>query len=486
MTINSDIDYILKLKDSDLSLRLGEVATNPNYSPEISLNKLLSNHISILGNTGSGKSTTMRKMINEIVENKKSIDMKKVNFMIFDIHDEYNEIPKEFLSKVDIKDIAIPLDKLLKEDWINLVRPAEGVQLPILLQGLRMGYLIEKEEINEDILKVFYAKELYNNVQTEAVAKRSKIIGLLKDIEEFSEILDNYNTFGHLGDHESKFREMINDFLIDNYGESYVECMNSIPELIQRADLSIKKIESLEIGIENALLSEESKGNNQVRSHCGTLLSRIENLISMYHHTLFDEDEKKINEFESSLNMDKSFTVYQFSEINNEDLLFFTSFILRFIYDKQKALRQEFGIAKKLVHFIFDEAHMYITESIIDKNSNSTSIEMFEKVAKEGRKFGIFMILASQRPSELSKTVLSQCNNFILHRIRNNIDLDQMRRSIPFINDAQLLRLSYLKTGSALFVGEAFPIPMEIIIDGEKYSNESRTLLPSEAWKSEG
>src|SRR5699024_3841155 len=106
----------------------------------------------------------------------------------------------------------------------------------------------------------------------------------------------------------------------------------------------------------------------------------------------------------------------------------------------------------------------------------------FRTVAKEGRKFGVFLILSSQRPGELSKTVLSQCNNFILHRIRNNIDLDQMRKSIPYLNDGQLNRLSFLRTGVALIVGDSFAIPMEVIIDGEEFGEPSKTVLPSEIW----
>lgn len=92
------------------------------------------------------------------------------------------------------------------------------------------------------------------------------------------------------------------------------------------------------------------------------------------------------------------------------------------------------------------------------------------------------MVSVSQRPGELSKTVMSQCKNFILHRIRNNIDLEQMRRSIPYLNESQLTRLSYLKTGTALLVGEAFSIPMELIIDGSGYGENSKTVLPSMIW----
>ena len=153
--------------------------------------------------------------------------------------------------------------------------------------------------------------------------------------------------------------------------------------------------------------------------------------------------------------------------------------ILNNIYEREKNNRKS-GI-KNLIHFIFDEAHTYISE-----NTDVTSfnpIAVFEKIAKEGRKFGIFMILSSQRPSELSKTVLSQCNNFILHRIRNNIDLEQMRKSIPYILDAQLLRLSYLKTGHALVVGEGFNIQLELKIHNDIEDKSSETFKPSEVWK---
>lgn len=107
---------------------------------------------------------------------------------------------------------------------------------------------------------------------------------------------------------------------------------------------------------------------------------------------------------------------------------------------------------------------------------------MFEKIAKEGRKFGIFMLMSSQRPSELSKTVLSQCNNFILHRIRNNLDLDQIRKSIPYVSEEQIKRLSYLETGVGLMIGEAFPIPYEVMVKGEGDNSSSETIRPESSW----
>ncbi|HCU0853034.1 TPA: ATP-binding protein, partial [Listeria monocytogenes] len=112
--------------------------------------------------------------------------------------------------------------------------------------------------------------------------------------------------------------------------------------------------------------------------------------------------------------------------------------------------------------FILEEAHRYISRN--KENSQLYEIEIFKKIAREGRKFGCFLYLSSQRPSELSSTVLSQCNNYLLHRIKNNIDLEYMSKTIPYITTNQIKRLSFLPTGTTYSVGELFSIPIEINI----------------------
>ena len=123
--------------------------------------------------------------------------------------------------------------------------------------------------------------------------------------------------------------------------------------------------------------------------------------------------------------------------------------------------------------FVFEEAHRYISK--IRENSMFHEVEIFKRIAREGRKFGCFLFLSSQRPSELSSTVLSQCNNYIIHRIKNNIDLEYLLKTIPYINANQLSRFSYLPTGTAFVVGELFPIPVEVKIDLENDSNVTET-----------
>jgi len=109
------------------------------------------------------------------------------------------------------------------------------------------------------------------------------------------------------------------------------------------------------------------------------------------------------------------------------------------------------------VHLLLEEAHRYVASTPSRYAVDATKV--FERIAKEGRKYGMFVIVASQRPSELSKTVLSQCSNFVVHRIQNPDDLFQIRQMTPFISDAVLKRLPSLPKQHALVFGTSVNLP---------------------------
>ena len=109
------------------------------------------------------------------------------------------------------------------------------------------------------------------------------------------------------------------------------------------------------------------------------------------------------------------------------------------------------------IHLVLEEAHRYIAERPSRYAIDASKV--FERVAKEGRKYGLFLVVASQRPSELSKTVLSQCSNFIVHRIQNPDDLSHIRQMTPFISEAVLRRLPSLPKQHALVFGNSVNLP---------------------------
>ncbi|GGF99086.1 helicase HerA domain-containing protein [Paenibacillus aceti] len=360
-----DMNQIFKIDDDIPSLSLGLLSSHEYYSPKFALDKLLTNHMCILGNTGSGKSTTVRKLLNEIILSAKefSLDINSAKFIIFDVHDEYDNLPSNISTITDVlTEISIPLNTLSPDDWINLVQPSNAVQLPVLMNGLRLANLIENNESSIcDWVKAYCALELYNNVQTEVVGKRTKIVSLLQDINDIGikSILKTYNSqFGNFNNFdEQEFINAIKNFIRINSNHDYENCKELIFSLLESSTSKVTQLKNLELGIELTFLFEESKGNTQIRSYCSTLMTRISNLIASYSGSIFDNNEQKINKFNEVCNFEKGFTLFKVASLENKDLLFFTSYILKKTYNSQKEQRASKIKGDSLYHFIFDEAH---------------------------------------------------------------------------------------------------------------------------------
>ncbi|HFR3757011.1 TPA: ATP-binding protein [Streptococcus suis] len=432
-----------KLKHS-LSLGLIE----GRYVAKIDPNKLLTHHSAILGNTGSGKSTTVRKIISEI----NKLDSDNLRLHIFDVHDEYDRLPDVKVINV-MEEYGINILNLEHQDWLNLLKPSELVQLPVIEMALKIANCLLIESVDESWLKCFIAYNLYTNQQTDAVTKRTKIIGILNgtgiDTSKYSSQFGNFVPVD-----EKKF---LDDLLEATKGEVEYSYLSS---KIEKANYQVDSFENLLIALNYVFLLEESKGNSQARAYSGTLETRIKNIQTRYSK-LFENEEKSV---------DSKAVVYSVSEMDDDLLLFFTTYVLKKEFSKNKSL----ALKQRAVNvFILEEAHRYISK--IKENSQFHEVEVFKKIAREGRKFGCFLLLSSQRPSELSSTVLSQCNNYIIHRIKNNVDLEYLIQTIPYINKNQLSRFSYLPTGTAFLLGELFPIPVEVEVFEESSLNVTTT-----------
>ena len=135
--------------------------------------------------------------------------------------------------------------------------------------------------------------------------------------------------------------------------------------------------------------------------------------------------------------------------------------------------------AETPINFIIEEAHRFIKN---EANYGAVGYNIFERIAKEGRKFGMLLGISSQRPSELSKTVVSQCSNFIVHRVQNPDDLQYISRMVPYINQNMIERLTYLQTGNALVFGSAINLPTLTKFAQANPTTDSDNAKISEKW----
>ena len=442
LSSDEDLQKVFSIEKRETSILLGTI--QDKYDAQINLNKLITHHSAILGNTGSGKSTTVRKIIKEISTKETS----NLYLNIFDIHNEYSQI--DGVNNIDVlEDFSIKIESLELQDWLNLIKPSELVQLPVVQTALKLANCLTENKLDREKLSCFIAYNLYHNQQSDAVAKQTKIIGILQNTSIDTTMYDarfgNFN--GSTG--ETTFKSNLQSKMYGSHSE--------ITKEIENARYTINSFADLFEALNFVFLLEECQGNTQARGYSGTLETRIKH-IQLRYGSLF---KAKIDESDEEEKQSK-ITVYNVSGLDDDLLLFFTTYMLKKEFKKSS----EKKINDRDVNlFIFEEAHRYISK--LNENSLFGEVEVFKKIAREGRKFGCFLMLSSQRPSELSSTVLSQCNNYLIHRIKNNVDLEYLLKTIPYINKNQLTRFSYLPTGTAFIVGELYPIPVEVAVDGE-------------------
>ena len=459
---NDEYQIIFDTKSNN-SIYLGLI--NEQFSAKFDINKLLTIHSAVLGNTGSGKSTTIRQILNEI----EKYDYENLKIHVFDVHNEYNNLNGSNVINV-LEDYQINLDELELQDWVNLIKPSDLVQLPILQRALKLTDALSKQRITRSQLNCFCAYNEYhfNSEGGVAIAKVKYLLQHELTIRHKDEMYLNFGNRLELKKEEEFKADLKKQFEVVGKTGVSIDFDIYLQDKIEQSDYKTSSFKSLKESLNYVFLLEESKGNNRARANSGTMETRLVT-IDEHYNKLFKVKEKD--------NEEHLINVYDVSMLDDDLLLFFSTYLCKKIFNES----QHIQFADRDVNvFFLEEAHRYISRS--KDNSQLYEIEIFKKIAREGRKFGCFLYLSSQRPSELSSTVLSQCNNYLLHRIKNNIDLEYMSKTIPYITTNQLKRLSFLPTGVTYAVGELFPIPVEIKVN-EPPKNTDVTSTPKIRFK---
>lgn len=243
----------------------------------------------------------------------------------------------------------------------------------------------------------------------------------------------------------------------------------------------------LKIATEIVLMEEEARGNLHIRDFISTLLSRLDYFLEN-QDCQFMRDKKEIYQSSSDY-LDKVFGIsdlqertkqlitIDLSEVGTDVLELLTSVLSRMIFDYRK---QKMGHDRRErpIHLILDEAHRYIR-----KDANYIMREnIFEKIAREGRKYSLYLIISSQRPSELSQTVLSQCGNYIVHRIQNEVDMKYIYSVLPYFSDDYITKIKQAIPGETLIFGNCVPMPLMVKVTKANPAPNSDNCIINEEW----
>ena len=496
---------IITGKDEVGFMKLGNNPLYDDFPVYLDVNNFFSNHFAIFGNTGSGKSCGVSRLFQNMFHDSRLYPYKS-NILIFDSSSEYynafrnlNEINSSYnyryisTNETDGlgEPLRLPVYLLNKDDLALLLQCTSHSQLPIIERMLKLALVFSQNDVDANGYKNhLIAKAIMNILYTNETApnKRNEIFSILASCstDEFN-LEAPVQGIGYV----RKFREC---FLIDNSGnftESVLltEYVSSfIKDEYDNFEPSkgvYYNLDTLEKALNFTLISEGWLRNDQTYGDSVTLKVRLHTLIVGNNAKYFDvPDYISLESYLSSLLINNG-KKYQIVNINLNDIdddfaKVLTKIYSRLIFDFAKGLKQRGSIP---FHIILEEAHRYIQD---DRDRFLFGYNIFERIAKEGRKYGVIMGLISQRPVELSDTVISQCTNILIFKINHPVDVEYIRKMVPNITDEIIEKQKSLQPCTCLCFGLGFKIPIIVKMEMPNPSPLSSNCDVVRIWNGSG
>lgn len=476
----------------DKPIKIGQLEFNDGVDISLGINKLFASHIGIFGNTGSGKSYTLTKIYRQLFEKYDNQNFKNnAKFIIIDFNNEYIGdaiVNKENKNSYDLNTRTsekvgnknkFPITKDTIEDatfWSIFLEATEKTQQPFLKRAI-------KDKVIEDKLNdtdfIAYIQNLIIQSTSVSGSNIDKAIPT-QFLYELAEFLDNESIRNvaqyfrnHLTGGMENFTFCFKGVFYNKEPEEFTKLVNIAFKDVKVDVKSLTEIKKIGLKIIIKYFDEMIRGFSN-REHLSPLIKRLEKRISGLEKVLI------IKEDESSEN---NLIVVSLKNVNMDIRKMLPMLLVKDLYDKKKKDNNK----NHSLHIIVDEAH-----NILSSNSNRESkewkdyrLETFEEIIKEGRKFNVFMTIASQRPSDVSATIVSQLHNYFLHRLINNNDLLAVEKTISYLDKVSADSIPNLATGTCILAGLMAKIPVVIKINeitNEKNQPQSHNIDLVKKW----
>lgn len=468
-------------------ITIGHLATYRSIPINLDIGTLFSSHIGIFGTTGSGKSYTLTQLYRQLFTKLKQIKSSKTklttsHFLLFDFNGEYcsnnsrqlvcesefqivyGPISPEQMSNY-IGYAHIPLRSTVlnsKDFWFTLLEASEQTQRPFIQSALRRslnGFNITPQI--KTVFKRFFTVPHYHSTEADHLFYfLMSVHDLTKQWNRnFPQILQSFHN-------QLKFHLQAHSFYIETaFGNTYPSDPNFEDELDDifaslfpqgflpiLSDLSLFTIK-MKIRFMEEIISDIT---NENALH--PLMIRLDNCV----HTLrswFTFTSKP-----ATPHYPLEIINLKFASLDERQLI--PLIVTRAKYEEHKEL-QTFSKYPHYLNFIIEEAHNILSREVnlASDSWRNTRLETFEEIIKEGRKFGVFITLASQRPAEISPTITSQLHHYFLHRLISSVDLDSVQNAVMFLDGKSFDSIPLLPCGTCIISGTSIQIPAVVKID---------------------
>ena len=504
LVYKSEVELILGSQDiaKKDTLYIGKSLNYEGYNVSADINNFFSNHFAIIGNTGSGKSCGVARILQNVFYHNDEKMPVNAHIVLFDVYGEYNSALSKMnslpnigyryfttmLGESDTDIVNIPAYFLEVDDLALLLNATSASQLPIIEKTIKLVYIFKSQNstmvtykndiIAEALLDLLSSGRTSTQIRDQVIAVLSRYN--TKDINLETPIVQP----GYV----RTIRQCLN---IDQQGKmNAVQYVVDFLEKFQKLNLNTVEVdksityslEDLYYALEFALISEGMLKSEKIYDEYNQLKTRLQQIINSDIHKFFNPGESRISRGDyikrlfygpngkiQIINMNLNYIDDRFAKVLTK---IYTKMFFDYVTDLDE--RASFPI-----HIILEEAHRYVQN---DNDINILGYNIFDRITKEGRKYGILLGLITQRPSELSNTALSQCSNFIVFRMFHPNDLKIVSSISSNVSMETIEQLKSLSSGIAMVFGVAFKLPLITRLDLPDPMPKSTSLDVKNVW----
>ncbi len=468
----ADEDTLNKLfaEDADYQFPLGQLSLNKATTMKIHGDRFFSKHIAIVGSTGSGKSCTVARVLHDVVgisaeKNTNIGNQNNSHIVVFDIHDEYTAafaLSKEqsfTLNRLDIDTLQLPYWLMNSEELESMFIESNEQNSHNQVSQFKQAVILNKERHNPGIKEMTYDTPVYFS------------------IAEVYRYIENMNR-EMIGREEGENKPKLADgTLVEDRKDYYFDRTQAF--VPQSQSKGSKATSGPFNGEFNRFVSrlETKLADKRLRF----LLDPAKPEGTPFKTEDFEEIMRQFLGYLNKANI----TIVDLSGIPFEVLSITVSLVSRLIFDfcfhYSKLRHEKAALNDAPVMIVCEEAHNYIPQK--DAAAYRSSRKSLERVAKEGRKYGLSLMVVSQRPSEVSETIFAQCSNFLALRLTNNADQNYVRRLFPDNSSGITDILPNLAPGECVVVGDAVLLPAIVQMPLPRPEPHSRSVSVHKEWK---
>lgn len=483
--INEEELNVILGTNNEENIYIGKSPIYPGKNVYSNINDLFSNHLAIFGNSGSGKSCSVSRIIQNVFLNKNFLTY-NANLFFFDAYGEYKNAFKSLSSinpnyqykflttspqdPTDAK-LTIPIYLLSIDDLALLLEATDHQQITIIERMYKLVRIFSRNDDTTKKLKNHLVAKAIMNIlfsNQSSTAKKSDIFAIVNacSTDEFN-LKAELQGIGYTRvfsecfgiDRNGEFGESV---LLNEYLNKFID--DDFERSIQIPNQSFYTLVDLANALNFTLIGEGFQENKLIQDAAIILKVRLNSIINSNNKEFFNVTEyTNLETYISNLIMNNN-KRSQIININLEGIddnlaKVIVKILSKMLFDFAKSRTDRASIP---FHLFIEEAHRYVVK---DNDVFLLGYNIFERIAKEGRKYGVILDLVSQRPVEISDTVVSQISNFLILKMTHPKDLEYIEKMLPNISGDVIDKLNSLQAGTLVAFGNAFKIPLLIKMD---------------------